>query len=145
MDAGELVERRRRLDPRPESARLARLAVLDALTDAGRADLADAAALLVTELVTNAIVHAHTAIDLQIAVGTHGVRVEVRDGSPNRPTPRHYGATATTGRGLELVSLLADRYGTDVDAVEGGGKSVWFELGEGPDATRGRRAGRPDR
>jgi PAS domain S-box-containing protein len=134
MDTGQVVEHRRRLEPRPESARLARLAVLGALTDAGRDDLADAATLLVTELVTNAIVHAHTTIDLQITVGTHGVRVEVRDGSSNRPTPRHYGTTATTGRGLELVSLLADRHGTEIDAGDGGGKAVWFELGRGPEA-----------
>ena len=131
-DSVRVVEWRRRLDPRPESARLARQLVLEALTDVGRSDLVDVVGLLVSELVTNAIVHARTPIDLEVVAGPVGVRVAVHDGSPNQPTPRHYGASATTGRGLELVELLSDRHGTDADpGSETGGKTVWFELGEG--------------
>lgn len=121
----------RDLDPVPESARAARQLVLESLAEVGRTDLAEAAGLLVSELVTNAIVHARTSIVLDVAVGAGGLRVSVRDGSPNMPVPRHYGRTATTGRGLELVELLADRHGTTGDG--NGGKTVWFELGT-PDA-----------
>lgn len=121
----------RDLDPVPESARAARQLVLESLAQVGRTDLAEAAGLLVSELVTNAIVHARTTIVLDVAVGAGGLRVSVRDGSPNMPVPRHYGRTATTGRGLELVELLADRHGTTGDG--NGGKTVWFELGT-PDA-----------
>ncbi|MGH8891954.1 MAG: PAS domain S-box protein [Actinomycetes bacterium] len=116
-----------RLEPLPESARDARELVLDALEEAGRCDLADAASLLVSELVTNAIVHARTTIELEIVAGPDGLRVAVRDGSPHLPVPRHYGRAATTGRGLELVDLLSDRHGTDTDPRAG--KTVWFELG----------------
>jgi len=59
----------------------------------------------VTELVTNAIVHAHTLIDPQITVGTHRVRVEVRDGSSYRPTP-HRGADPVDG---ERTNVSAGR------------------------------------
>lgn len=130
-----LVTRRDRLDPVPESARAARDLVLGALIDVGRDDLADAATLLVSELVTNAIVHARTPIDLDVVAGALGLRVAVRDHSPTRPTPRHYGRSATTGRGLALVELMSDRHGTDSDPAEG--KTVWFELGVSPGAPDG--------
>ena len=126
-----VVQRRQRLDPVPESARTARDAVLRALTDAGRDDLADAASLMVSELVTNAIVHARTPIDLDVVAHAAGLRVAVRDESSTPPTQRHYGTTATTGRGLALVARMSDRHGTD--AVGGFGKIVWFELGAGLD------------
>ncbi len=124
-----VVERRVHLDPRPESARRARRVVASALVEAGRIDLVETAELLVSELVTNAVVHARTAIDLVIRAGTDGLRVAVRDGSAHLPSRRHYGRAATTGRGLELVSLLARRHGTDTDE---GGKTVWFEIGAEP-------------
>ncbi len=127
--SGRLVERRERLEPRPESARLARQLVLAALKEADRPDLVDVAELLVSELVTNAIVHARTEIELEVTAGPDGVRVAVHDGGSHQPTPRHYGSSATTGRGLELVGLLSDRNGTDVDRRPG--KTVWFELGQG--------------
>ncbi len=121
------VQRRRRLQPVPESARTAREAVLGALAAAGRDDLADAASLLVSELVTNAIVHARTPIDLDVVAGSGGLRVAVRDESSTMPTQRHYGRSATTGRGLGLVEMMSDRHGTDSNPDDG--KTVWFELG----------------
>jgi anti-sigma regulatory factor (Ser/Thr protein kinase) len=85
----------------------------------GRPDLADAAGLLVSEIVTNAIVHARTTIDLDVVAGPDGLRVSVRDRSPNQPVPRHYGRAASTGRGLGLVELMSDRPGTDSDGSGG--------------------------
>lgn len=126
-----VVERRVHLDPRPESARRARRVVAEALVDAVRPDLVETAELLVSELVTNAVVHARTSIDLVVTAGPEGLRVAVHDGSAHLPSRRHYGRAATTGRGLELVSLLAHRHGTDTDDA---GKTVWFELGAGPPA-----------
>lgn len=125
-----LVVRRDRLEPVPESARTARDLVLETLTDVGRHDLIEAATLLVSEVVTNAIVHARTPIDLDVTAGALGLRVAVRDDSPTLPTQRHYGRSATTGRGLALVELMADRHGTDPDPSNG--KTVWFELGTVP-------------
>jgi PAS domain S-box-containing protein len=123
-----VVERRVHLDPRPESARRARRMVAAVLVDADRGDLVETAELLVSELVTNAVVHARTAIDLVATAGPEGLRVAVHDGSAHLPSRRHYGRAATTGRGLELVSLLARRHGTDIDDA---GKTVWFEIGTG--------------
>lgn len=122
-----VVARTHRLDPVPGSARVARDAVVHALSLAGRDDLAETATLLVSELVTNAIVHARTQIALQVVAGAAGLRVAVGDGSPTLPSQRHYGRSATTGRGLALVDLMSDRHGTDTDASQG--KTVWFELG----------------
>jgi PAS domain S-box-containing protein len=124
-----LIQRRTPLEPQPESARLARRAVAEALAEAGRPDLVDTAELLVSELVTNAVVHARTAIDLLVVAGPHGLRVSVHDDSPHLPSPRRYAAGATTGRGLELVEVMSDRHGTQPDL--GVGKTVWFELGTG--------------
>lgn len=122
-----MVEARERLDPVPESARTARETVLGVLARAGRDDLADTASLLVSELVTNAIVHARTAIELEVVAGREGLRVAVHDRSPAMPSPRHYGRAATTGRGLAMVELMSDRHGADHHP--GDGKIVWFELG----------------
>jgi len=122
-----MVVRTLQLDPVPASARIARRAVAEVVTEMGRSDLADTAALLVTEIVTNAIVHARTPIHVTITATPHGVRVAVMDSSPHLPVRRSYGAAATTGRGVAVVELLAERFGTD--EVSGSGKTVWFELG----------------
>ena len=137
MRVATVVERRVHLDPRPESARRARRMVAAALVDADRGDLVETAELLVSELVTNAVVHARTAIDLLVSAGPDGLRVAVHDGSAHLPSRRHYGRAATTGRGLELVSLLARRHGTDIDDA---GKTVWFEIGTGPPEHEASRA-----
>ena len=124
------VDRTLRLDPVPISAGAARRAVAEAVIATGREDLADTAGLLVTELVTNAIVHARTTIQITIAATTEGVRVEVTDASPHLPVRRGYGSSATTGRGVAVVELLAERFGTE--SISGNGKTVWFELGTTP-------------
>ena len=71
------------------------------------------AALLVTELVTNAVLHARTAIVLIVDVGPGRVFLRVRDGSDAIPAPRRYGVEAATGRGLALVEQLATAWGVD--------------------------------
>lgn len=112
----------------PSSVATARKMVRDALIEARREDLVDAAQLLVSELVTNALVHAGTPVDLHASVGDDGLRVEVTDGSTQAPAPRHYAATAGTGRGLRLLQQLVDRWGT---LPHPDGKTVWFELSSG--------------
>jgi PAS domain S-box-containing protein len=126
-----VVERRVRLDPVPESARLARAFVGEALEEAGRADLQDLATLLVSELVTNAILHARTAIEVAVATTAATVYVGVSDSSGQLPAQRDYGTQATTGRGLALVDLIAARHGTETH--DDGSKTVWFELGPADD------------
>lgn len=91
--------------------------------------LAETLLLLVSELVTNAVVHAGTPSVLRMLLpGSHApgaVRVEVADLSTCPPRQRHADGDDTNGRGLELVSGLADRWGWQ---REGFGKRIWCEL-----------------
>ena len=87
--------------------------------------LTDLALLLVSEVVTNAVLHARSEIRLCVGWNGDAVRVEVADESPVLPVPQHYSEMATTGRGMHLVEEVATAWGSDpVDP----GKVVWFEL-----------------
>ncbi|MEU9593725.1 SpoIIE family protein phosphatase [Streptomyces sp. NPDC048193] len=115
----------RRFPGEPRSAASARRFVRAALGDVAP-DLADTAQLLADELVTNAVLHAGTEIEVGVRVQDGQVRVEVRDGRPGRgPVPRHSPPYAGTGQGLALVEQLASRHGADTGH---GHKTVWFEL-----------------
>jgi anti-sigma regulatory factor (Ser/Thr protein kinase) len=116
----------------------------------------DTLVLLVSELVTNAVVHTGRPAVLRLCVGRDDgagsgagtgeggdegdegdegdgcsdergvpVRLEVTDGSSRAPRPRRAAGEDTGGRGLELVELLADRWGWQ---REGDGKRVWCEV-----------------
>lgn len=113
------------LEPDLRSAALARQvlrAMLGTLDDEGWLEVAE---LACTELISNAVLHAHTRIELTVDLGGTGVRVGVRDFSPLLPLPRSYDAQATTGRGLALVAALTSEHGVDVAAD---GKTVWFTV-----------------
>jgi anti-sigma regulatory factor (Ser/Thr protein kinase) len=115
------------LAPVPASVGEARRFTIETLSGWRRDDIAITAALLVTELVTNAILHARTVVYLRLERQEHAVRVEVRDGSPARPALRHHSLDSTTGRGLALVARLARTWGVDV-AASGAGKTVWVNI-----------------
>lgn len=119
---------RRLLEAHPTSVGIARRSVRNVLKLARRDDLVEAAELLVSEVVTNALVHAGTAIDFHASAGMAGLRVEVTDGSTQMPAPRGYGAMAGTGRGLKLLEELGDRWGA---LPHENGKTVWFVLTSG--------------
>lgn len=91
--------------------------------------LAETLILLISELVTNAVVHTGCPAVLRLLFGPADcagtVRVEVVDASTCPPRPRHAEGGDTNGRGLELVDGLADRWGWQ---PEGHGKSIWCEL-----------------
>ncbi|MFI5794133.1 ATP-binding protein [Streptomyces sp. NPDC051677] len=107
--------------------------------------LAETLILLVSELVTNAVVHTGCPAVLRLSLPSAPagetaddsaeasvVRLEVADASDRAPVPRCAGDDATGGRGLALVDGLADRWGW---SVEGAGKRIWCELDRcaGPD------------
>ncbi len=96
------------------------------LEHSGAAALADAAQLAVSEVITNALVHAGAPIHLRVAYLDTRLRVEVADGSPTFPSPRDYTSLAGTGRGLTLLDDSVDRWGV---FAHGDGKLVWFEIG----------------
>lgn len=111
----------------PASVRDARHFVARALDGLGAGHLCEVAALLTSELVTNAIVHAGGTVRVRVTAADDVVRIGVRDTSATLPKPRLSGDQAVTGRGLGLIDQLADEWGTDV-AHDHSGKEVWFEL-----------------
>ncbi|MFE9398514.1 ATP-binding protein [Streptomyces flavidovirens] len=93
--------------------------------------LAETLILLISELVTNAVVHTGCPAVLRMLFGAADdgtVRVEVADASACPPKPRHAEGDDTNGRGLELVDGLADRWGWQ---SEGAGKRIWCEVDRG--------------
>lgn len=135
------------------SVREARHVLRDALLRSGAEELVEPATLVTSEIVTNALVHAGTEVELRVLSTADAVRVEVQDGGEHVPVRRKYAETAGTGRGLQLVEELSDRWGV---AHGSAGKAVWFEIGDlaghgatehgapSPDRTAGGdRAGEP--
>lgn len=117
------------LPPDPTSARVCRRFLTTTLSDWGADSCADDAVLLVSELVTNAVLHAGTEIEVQINLDRDLLRVEVRDGNPLLPSVRRYSTLSGTGRGLALVANTAADW--DAERLPGGGKRIWFELAAG--------------
>ena len=89
-------------------------------------DLTDAVTLLVSELVTNAVVHAGSDVEVMVRLTSTVARIEVTDASADSPVPRDAAHDEDSGRGLALVGSLARRWG--VRPAPGGGKTVWFEV-----------------
>ena len=110
----------------PRSAGDARRFVAGTLQPWELGPLVDTVTLLTSELVTNAVVHAGTEVDVVVRLTCAIARVEVTDRSELVPTPRHSGLEDDSGRGLALVQALARRWGTS--RQPGGGKTVWFEV-----------------
>jgi anti-sigma regulatory factor (Ser/Thr protein kinase) len=109
----------------PESVGSARRFTRAAL---GRHDIEpqiiDTATLLVSELATNAIVHASSAVKLRIDVGDE-IRVEVRDADEAPPIAPPADIGRESGRGLAIVTTLADEWSW---SPRSSGKVVWFSL-----------------
>ncbi|MET8448505.1 ATP-binding SpoIIE family protein phosphatase [Streptomyces sp. NPDC005209] len=135
--AGERTEVRATLHGSPLAPGSARALVREAFTgwtDLGLAyspRLADDTMVAVSELVTNAVVHAGTDIELtcRLEEDTGAVVVEVADHHPSR-APRDHGAdaaheSAEYGRGLRLVATLAESWGV---TYRSGAKTVWARL-----------------
>jgi GAF domain-containing protein len=97
---------------------------------AGLEHLVDEALLLVTELVTNAVVHAGTDVAVEVEVDDQGVRVEVGDAGPGqfvlKAAPSE---TREGGRGVYLLDAIAQEWGTRHRL---GAKAIWFRLGGQP-------------
>jgi anti-sigma regulatory factor (Ser/Thr protein kinase) len=113
------------LRPVPASAGTARRFVVATLRDWDLEELVDTAALLVSELVTNAILHARSDVTVAVRALDDRVRVEVVDEADGVPLLRHATDTATTGRGLALVDACAWSWGVEPHPP---GKAVWFDL-----------------
>ncbi|MFF2204728.1 SpoIIE family protein phosphatase [Streptomyces sp. NPDC058145] len=89
-------------------------------------DILDAALLVVSELVTNALVHTGGPVRLDLSLINHRLRLAVADTSPRSPVqPTSIGWEATGGRGILLVAAVSAAWGT---VPVSGGKQVWADL-----------------
>ena len=127
------------LDDQPASASRARAFVRGHLEEHRLAPLSDDVEVVVSELVTNAVLHARTASTVTLHAFEQTLRLEVEDGSSAWPV----GVAATPvldthGRGLTMVDLLSRDWG--MGPLPHGGKTVWAEFGLPEARSPGRRA-----
>jgi anti-sigma regulatory factor (Ser/Thr protein kinase) len=114
------------LPPEPASATQARRLAREQLASICPPEVLEIVVLLVTELVTNAVLHARTPLQLQIDPHPDHVRVCVEDTS-ERPEMRSYASDAVSGRGLALVNTLSSSWGVEPTPK---GKIVWCEVAQ---------------
>jgi anti-sigma regulatory factor (Ser/Thr protein kinase) len=135
-EPGDARLRTREFAAEPHAPRAARRFALDSagpLGDSARQVLE----LVVSELATNAVVHAGTAFTVSLQRDPASLRVEVTDSGSGDVTVHNPDVSDTHGRGLTIVRALADDWG--VRPGPAGGKTVWFVL----DITGNRRTARP--
>jgi anti-sigma regulatory factor (Ser/Thr protein kinase) len=110
--------------PVAESARAARRLVTDALSSTAvlRPELLE---LFVSEIVTNAIIHAQTRFNVSAEIEAGAVRVSITDRNPMLPAVQSPPPGAIAGRGLKMVSEHATAWGIEQTLD---GKTIWFEL-----------------
>ena len=112
---------------RPESVAQARRAAREFLRRAGREDLTDDAAIVVSELVTNAVLHAPGPIRLDLRWRAALLHIEVHDTSQEHPFAGEMPSVfETDGRGLIIVQALARDWGSQFTPQ---GKVTWAQLG----------------
>lgn len=113
----------------------------DLLRRWGLEELRDDLDLLSTEVVTNALIHAHSEVELRLREYPDRIRVEVRDSDPHPPVPAAVltadaadNQAAESGRGLLIVDLLAAAWGS---SPTGRGKTTWFDVAVPPELRHG--------
>jgi anti-sigma regulatory factor (Ser/Thr protein kinase) len=114
-------------EPTFDSVRAARHFVVDVLPPECRGDEAERLALVASELVTNAVLHAGTPFTVQVLRAPESIWVAVRDATPQPPSRRTMDAEAVSGRGLRIVEKVALRWGVHVEP-ESSGKWVWAQV-----------------
>lgn len=111
----------------PASVRAARAFVRGVLDGSASAETIEAAETVVSELMTNAVVHAGTATEIEVRVeGPDRVYLAVTDGAPQHPLRPRSGVNRSTGRGLALVGSLTREWGV---ALHPDRKVLWCHIG----------------
>lgn len=120
------------------AARRARAFVRETVGPHVPEDLLDDLLVVVSELVTNAVMHAGTASELEVRLAPDGsVELRVSDGDTRTPVRRTLvGGLAAQGRGLVLLGALAHEWGIDERT---GGKTVWAVLRSATDEQGARK------
>src|SRR6478752_9596257 len=101
----------------------------------------DRVGLVVTELLTNALLHGEEPVEVHASTVEDHLRIAVHDAGEAVPHARHPGPTEVTGRGLMLVAGLVERWGVD---QSGSGKYVWAEFEPSDSASNGAESARDD-
>ena len=115
------------LPGRPSSVPQARRFVREVLRRWELETYEEAGSLLASELVTNAVLHARSDVEVELAELEDGVLLGVSDASPTLPVLRRHRREAGTGRGLWLLDQYSRRAGVDLRRP-GTGKQVWAVL-----------------
>ncbi len=89
-------------------------------------DVRQSVELMVSELATNVVRHGQTSFSLMIEHTADAIRVEVSDHGGGTPAMRFPGPDEPTGRGLQIVDMLAERWGVERETAAG--KTVWFTV-----------------
>ncbi len=126
-DPGSKREQERQFPPEPGSAPAARQFVLG-VGWSEDVELNNRLSTVVSEVVTNAILHARTPFVVRVTPGEKALRVAVSDRSSVFPSKRSYDSLQPTGRGIQIIEAIADRWGVTPDPS---GKTVWFEFARG--------------
>jgi anti-sigma regulatory factor (Ser/Thr protein kinase) len=129
VQAGPPFVQTLRLSPHPTAPRASRDFVSRVLLEWGLSRHLPAACLVVSELVTNAMIHAGTGIDVRISEHRKAIRIAVRDRSHDMPVPRP-DSLEPHGRGLTIVAGLSSAWG--VLHHTDGGKVVWAVIDSTP-------------
>jgi len=123
--ASALAENRAHLERDPRSSAAARRFVEAKLQRWDCGELLDTVNLLVSELVTNSVLHAESAADIAVFLKPDSVRIEVSDTGQDFPELHGPSGQATSGRGVALVEMLSSAWGVEPTTE---GKTVWFEV-----------------
>jgi CheY-like chemotaxis protein len=124
--AGDVLEtERQRFPGEVQSARAARRFAAGVLEAWHCAELEDSVLLLVSELVTNAVIHAHSDVEVVLRLHPQRVRVEIIDAASEYVHRRDATSEEQSGRGMALTEALASAWGIDTLVA---GKAVWFEV-----------------
>jgi anti-sigma regulatory factor (Ser/Thr protein kinase) len=113
------------LPPLPESVQAARARLRGLLDSWGDEETRQAAILLLSEVVTNAVRHAPGRVHVTVTLVRDQLHARVHDQSPRLPMGRE--ADEHGGRGIVLLRVLSRRWG--VQEHPGNGKTVWFDVG----------------
>lgn len=114
------------IGPDPSGVARARRFVAQQCREWDCGDVVEDAQLVVSELVTNALIHGQSQCELRAGLTDAALRIQVIDSGEDMPDPQMAGEGDEHGRGLLLVSAVCAAWG--VEALPGGGKVVWAEL-----------------
>src|SRR5580692_4309894 len=111
---------------RPESVGQARRFLCQVMPEDCE-EVAESLALMLSELATNAVQHAATEFEVAVELieGGRAIRIAVSDTAEGFPTPEMAPGDAPRGRGLQIVSSLAEAWGVDLHR-DPPSKTVWF-------------------